>query len=306
MWSWGLVTVKLRRSSSCLSLCNILGSFLNSCIHGSHCFVFWNVAIPLCVKNFVNNSSCHPLNPLRLILHPSYTCLFPFCHLSQVTLVFALRRNVLWHVPISDLRGHLSSLAKTFAENLVTLFLPPSPLPIFSSSRLPPADQSIRRQSFKNSIISETTVVGNQLTFTSSLSPRPRTWMWLRRWSAWCWKSSTLACATLSTTTPTWCMRCSTRGSSLSSSGCTPPSRTSCRTWTRSVPFLFLVLNPNVSQEVNWEEFGTGRVLHPGTGWFVVIIQHIKVIEIFPLNVLSIRRKFQKARQPWNTCKLHH
>lgn len=79
--------------------------------------------------------------------------------------------------------------------------------------------------------------MGNQLTFTSSLSPRPRTWMWLRRWSAWCWKSSTLACATLYTTTPTWCTRCSTRGSSLSSSGRTHPSRTSCRTWTRSVGF---------------------------------------------------------------------
>jgi len=79
--------------------------------------------------------------------------------------------------------------------------------------------------------------VGTQLTFISSLSPRPRTWMWLRRWSVWCWKSSTLACATLYTTIPTWCTRCSTRESSLSSSGRTHPSRTSCRTSTRSVAY---------------------------------------------------------------------
>lgn len=78
-----------------------------------------------------------------------------------------------------------------------------------------------------------------------SLPRRPRTWTWLKRWSAWCWRSSTPACPTRSTTTPTWCTHCSTSESSLSSSGRTRLSRTSCKTWTRSVslplfPFSFL------------------------------------------------------------------
>lgn len=76
--------------------------------------------------------------------------------------------------------------------------------------------------------------------------------MWSRRWSAWCWKSSTPVCATHYTTTPTWSTHCSTRGSFSSSSGCTRPFKTSCRTWTRSVSvglfsfYLWLLLKLNV------------------------------------------------------------
>lgn len=153
------------------------------------------------------------------------------------------------------------SPTKTLADNLATAFIPPSFISSFHPALplcSPPADKPIRKQSFKNTIISESSVVGNQLTFTSSLSPRLRTWMWSRRWSAWCWKSSTLACATLYTTTPTWYTRCSTRGSFLSSSGRTHPSRTSCRTWTRSVGF-FPDSRPKIRSELKeawtWESF---------------------------------------------------
>lgn len=108
------------------------------------------------------------------------------------------------------------------------------------------ADQSTTNQPFKKKTLCGSSVVGNQLTFTSflplprHLPRRPRTWTWLKRWSAWCWRSSTPACATRSTITPTWCTRCSTSESSLSSSGRTRPSRTSCKTWTRSVAPFFL------------------------------------------------------------------
>lgn len=145
-----------------------------------------------------------------------------------------------WSVPYKvtylslpeDLSWQLSNIFHSSFPSFVHhthLLLNPPPL------CSPPLSSLSRSNHLNTTVISETSVVGNQLTFASSLSPRPRTWTWLRRWSAWCWKSSTLACATLYTTTPTWCTRCSTRGSSSSSSGRTRPSRTSCRTWTRSV-----------------------------------------------------------------------
>lgn len=196
----------------------------------------------ICVMNFVNKLSTFPL-----LFH---TYLLPNCHLSLTDgwLCPRRKRSVTW----PDLWLTMSPISpppKTLAVNFDP-FLPPCHC--FHLS-FPPADQSIRKQSFKNTIISETIVVANQLTFTSSSPRRPRTWTWLRRWSAWCWKSSTLAWATLYTTTPTWCTRCSTRGSSLSSSGHIHPSRTSCRTWTRSV----LVFTQNVRSEFGeaWEGF---------------------------------------------------
>lgn len=180
----------------------------------------------------------------------SYSPRIPLPHISLLILslvtsaVVAPRGNILWHVLICDLQGHLSVPQQDLGWQL-TLFIPPSLISLFAVSLLllppppPPCYPLLISLSggnyLKNTIKSETSVVGNQLTFTSILSPRLRTWMWLKRSSAWCWKSSTPAYATLCTTTPTWCMRCSTRGSSLSSSGCTHPSRTSCRTWTRSV-----------------------------------------------------------------------
>lgn len=199
-------------------------------------------------KFFLNNSSCQPSNP------PVFPSVF---HLSQPfsshTVTCPLRQlslptgNILWHDLICGIQGHLGwQLSNNIVHSAFLPFFLLSPSDISSTFLFPPTDQSIRKKSFKNTIISETSVVGNQLTFTSSLSPRPRTWMWLRRWSAWCWKSSTLACATLYTTIPTWCMRCSTRGSFSSSSGHTLPSRTSCRTWTRSVCFFPAKLHPNI------------------------------------------------------------
>lgn len=208
---------------------------------------------PLCLKNFVNHSVCFIFPAIVPTLLCSHTVT---CHWWQLSWPPGGNIRVTWP-DLCLTRSPICHSLKTLADNLVTSFIPPS-FPLSSSSHLRPFLSPFRSpllislsgsNHLKTTIISETSVVGNQLTFTSSLSPRPRTWTWLRKWSAWCWKSSTLACATLYTTTPTWCTRCSTRGSSLSSSGLTHPSRTSCRTWTRSVGFA-PDRRPNIRSEL--------------------------------------------------------
>lgn len=65
------------------------------------------------------------------------------------------------------------SLTKTLPDNFVHSSILPfiHPSAISSTFLFPPADQPIRKQSFKNIIISETTLVGNQLTFYHPPSP---------------------------------------------------------------------------------------------------------------------------------------
>lgn len=102
---------------------------------------------------------CKPLSLLHLSCHRSHTPLFPYCHLSLVAVVVAPWRkhtcDMTWSVSYKvtylslpqDLGWQFSNIFHSSFLPFILLLPPPA---ISFTFPIPPADQSIRKQSFKN------------------------------------------------------------------------------------------------------------------------------------------------------------
>lgn len=108
---------------------------------------------------------------LKLFIFLSVLLIVFDCHVSLSCRLCHTRKHRPTRPDIWFKRSPFCHLLRPWLTFMLYFFvLPLIPAAISAICLLPPADRSIRKQSFKNNIISGTSLVGNQLTFTSSLS----------------------------------------------------------------------------------------------------------------------------------------